>query len=89
MEEELTLRCKTPPGEVLVDLPSVAMLDLPPRLAKIHVKVKRERVHTLKEVSPLARALQMRPVTDWAVQVICAPEHVEKVAKKAPGLLFH
>ena len=42
----------------------------------------------LSRLSPLARALQLRAVSDWVVMVACDPAARGRVAKAAPGILF-
>jgi len=42
----------------------------------------------LSKLSPLARALQVRTVSDWAVMVACEPSARARVARLAPKVLF-
>ena len=73
---------------VLIDIPdNIAHLS-EPRLNKTNVKIiDGKEIHELSKYSPLARALQLRRVQNWAMMLITKKEYVDKVRKEANRIL--
>ena len=89
-EDALAQKAGLEPGRVIIDIPLPELLISEPRIARTDVTVVDDagRASTLSRLSPLARALQLRAVSDWAVMVACEPEGRGRVAKAAPKVLF-
>jgi HD superfamily phosphohydrolase len=89
-EDALARKAGVPPGGVIVDIPLPELLVSEPRIASTDVTVVDEdgSAQRLSRLSPLARALQLRAVSDWVVMVACDPPARGRVAKAAPGILF-
>jgi len=88
-EDALARRAGLGPGHVIVDIPLPELLVSEPRIAQTDITIVDDgEVSRLSRLSPLARALQLRAVSDWAVMVACDPAARAKVAKLAPKVLF-
>ena len=76
-------------GYVIVDIPGKDILLSEPRLKKMDIKIlDGEKIKKLSEITPIANALQLRGVTEWALMV-CSPEKYRNEVKKyAEKLLF-
>ncbi len=74
---------------VLIDIPdNIAQLS-EPRLTKTNVKIiDGNEVYELSRYSPLARALQLRKVQDWALMLVTKREYVEKVRREAARIIL-
>ncbi len=81
-EKEIAESAGIDPRYVLIDIPeNIAQLS-EPRLSKTNVKIiDGNEVSSLSRYSPIARALQLRKVQDWALMVVTKKEYVEKVRK--------
>ncbi|HKZ47278.1 MAG TPA: HD domain-containing protein [Thermoplasmata archaeon] len=88
-EDAIARRAGAKPGGVLVDIPLPELLISEPRIAKTDVKVlDRGRLAPLHRVSPLARALQLRDVSDWVVMAAARPEERKAVERQVERVLF-
>ena len=89
-EDALARKAGVDPGRVVIDIPLPELLVSEPRIANTDVPVVDEdgSAQRLSRLSPLARALQLRAVSDWVVMVACDPAARGRVAKAAPGVLF-
>jgi len=89
-EDALARKAGVEPGRVIIDIPLPELLVSEPRIASTDVTVVDEDGTTtrLSRLSPLARALQLRSVSDWAVMVACDPAARTRVARAAPKVLF-
>ena len=88
-EDALARKAGVEPGRVIIDIPLPELLVSEPRIASTDVTVVDENGPSrLSRLSPLARALQLRAVSDWAVMVACDPAARPRVAKAAPKVLF-
>lgn len=76
-------------GYVIVDIPGKDILLSEPRLKKMDIKIlDGKRIKKLSEITPIANALQLRGITEWALMV-CSPEkYRDEVKKYAEKLLF-
>ena len=76
-------------GYVIVDIPGKDILLSEPRLKKMDIKIlDGQKIKKLSEITPIANALQLRGVTEWALMV-CSPEKYRNEVKKyAEKLLF-
>ncbi len=90
MEKEIAEKTGVQEGYVIVDVPGKDILLSEPRIRKIDIKIiDNGKAKPLSDFTPLANALQMRGITDWAIMVCCPEEHKEKVAKYAEKILFY
>jgi HD superfamily phosphohydrolase len=89
-EDALARKAGAEPGRVIIDIPLPELLVSEPRIASTDVTVVDEdgTASRLSRLSPLARALQLRAVSDWVVMVACDPPARARVAKAAPKVLF-
>ncbi len=88
-EDAICKRAGIPPGRAIIDIPLPELLISEPRIAQTDVKVlDGAKVQYFRKVSPLARALQLRQVSDWVVMVAADPKHRAAVAKAAERVLF-
>ena len=88
-EARIAKRAGCRPGGVIVDIPLPELLISEPRIARTDVPVlDGGRVTPLRKASPLARALQLRDVSDWVVMVAARPEERTSVARHVERVLF-
>ncbi len=89
IEEEISDITGIPDGYVIVDIPGKDIVISEPRIRRVDIKVEEDgRIKPLSHYTPLANALQMRGITEWAVMVSCPEEYKEKVAKVAEKVIF-
>lgn len=89
-EDALARKAGAESGSVIIDIPLPELLVSEPRIASTDVTVVDEdgTASRLSRLSPLARALQLRSVSDWAVMVACDPAARARVVRAAPKVLF-
>jgi len=88
-EDEIARKVKALDGTVAVDIPSPEILVSEPRIHKTGILIlDKGKVRPLEKYTPLAKALELRPVPSWVVMVSCAKRYREAVAKIAPKVLF-
>lgn len=88
LEAEIAERAGVGFADVVVDLPSRSMLLSNVKIGKTDVPILHDgKVRSITKFSPLAKALQSRPIFDWAVMVSAPPEHVDAVGKAAAKVL--
>ncbi len=88
VEREIAEAAGLDPRYVLIDIPeNIAQLS-EPRLNKTNVKViDGNEIHELSKYSPLARALQLRKVQDWALMIVTRKDAVDRVRREAKRIL--
>ncbi|MEM4728941.1 MAG: HD domain-containing protein [Thermoplasmata archaeon] len=90
LEDELARKAGAPEGYVIVDFPSKELLLSEPRMHRTGIMILDEetgRLRPLSRHSPLARALQLRRVPDWAVMVSTDARFRSDVARAARAAL--
>jgi len=88
-EDEIARRVSAPDGMVAIDIPAKEVIVSEPRIHKTGILIlDKGKVRPLEKFTPLARALELRPVPSWIVMVSCAKKYREAVAKMAPKVLF-
>ena len=88
-EEMICRRAGIPSGKAFIDIPSPEILATEPRFSRFDAKIlEGSRVRQLGRVSPIARSLKMREVSDWVLMVGCDPAHREAVGKVAEKVIF-
>lgn len=89
VEDALCQRAGLPEGRVIVDVPAPELLLTEPRIAQVGLRVWDDgRLHPFRQVSGLAKALQVRETVDWALMVAGDAAHAEKVGRLAEKVLF-
>jgi len=89
IEKQIAEKAGLEEGYVIVDIPGRDILISEPRLQKLDVDIyDNGKIKALGEYTPLANALQMRGITEWAIMVCCPEEAREKVAKVAEKVLW-
>lgn len=88
-EDEIARRVSAPEGMVAIDIPAKEVVLSEPRIHKTGILIlDKGKVRPLEKFTPLARALELRPVPSWIVMVSCAKKYRDAVAKMAPKILF-
>ncbi len=88
-EDELARKCGMKEGEVIIDIPGRELFISEPRIKETDVKILDDgNLKPLSNFTPLANALQMRGVIDWAIMVCTIERKREKVAKEAEKVIF-
>ena len=88
-EDEIARRVSAPEGTVAIDIPAKEVILSEPRIHKTGILIlDKGKVRPLEKFTPLARALELRPVPSWIVMVSCAKKYRDAVAKMAPKVLF-
>ena len=73
----------------MIDIPLPELLISEPRIAQTDIAIVDDGESTrLSRISPLAKALQLRAVSGWAVTVACEPRAAAAVQRAAPRVLF-
>ena len=76
-------------GYIIVDIPGKDIVLSEPRIKKVDIKIlDKDEIKPLSHFTPLANALQMRGITEWAIMVCCPEKYKEEVAKHAEKILF-
>lgn len=88
LEAEIAEKAGVGFEDVIVDMPSRSALLSNVKIGKTDVSILHEgKVRSITKFSPLAKALQSRPVFDWAVMVSAPREHEEEVRRAASKVL--
>jgi HD superfamily phosphohydrolase len=88
-EDAVCQRAGLPEDRAIIDIPLPELLISEPRIAMTDVRVlDGDKVHYLRKLSPLGRALQARQVSDWVVMVAADPKFRKEIGKAAEHMLF-
>lgn len=88
LEDELAERISAPEGHIIIDAPVKELKFSEPRIHKTDIKILDETVKPLAHYTPLAKALRLRTVPEWAVMVATEKKYIEPVTKIAEKVLF-
>ncbi len=89
IEKEIAERVGLDEGYIIVDIPGKDIMLSEPRIRKVDIKIYDDgKIKPLSDYTPLANALQMRGITEWAIMVCCPEEYKERVAKEAEKIIF-
>jgi len=89
LENEIAERVGLEDGYIIIDIPGKDIMLSEPRIRKVDIKIlDGEKIKPLSYYTPLANALQMRGITEWAIMVCCPEKYKSKVAKEAEKILF-
>jgi len=88
-EREVEDALNIPSGHVIIDIPCPELLRAEPRIHKTDIQVlDRNRVKTLDDFTPIAKAIRSRIAPDWALMILTDEKYRQRVAKKAGHLIF-
>ena len=89
IENEIAEKVGLREGYVIIDIPGKDILLSEPRIKKVDIKVlDNNEIKPLSHFTPLANALQMRGITEWAIMVCCPEKYRKEVAKYAQKIIF-
>lgn len=89
VENEIAEKVGLEEGYVIVDIPGKDIILSEPRIRKVDIKIlDNGGIKPLSHFTPLASALQMRGITEWAIMVCCPEKYREEVAREAEKILF-
>ncbi len=89
IEEEIAKKVGVDDGYVIVDVPGKDILLSEPRIRKVDIKIIDDgKIRNLGELTPIANALQMRGITDWAIMVSCPEEYRSEVENYSNEIIF-
>lgn len=88
LEDTLADRASVPEGHIIIDAPVKELKFSEPRLHKIDIKILDKSVKLLSRYTPIAQALKVRNIPNWAIMVATDEKYVDKVAKVSKRLLF-
>jgi HD superfamily phosphohydrolase len=88
-EHELEDVFGIPKGHIIIDLPQPELLRAEPRINNTDIQVMdRNKIKSLDDFTPIAKAIRSRIATDWALMLITDEKYRKTVAKKVERLLF-
>ncbi len=87
LEDELAERATVPEGHVIIDVPAKELKFSEPRVRKTDIKILNGSVKPLTRYTPLAKALQLKDIPEWAVMVVTDERYKEPVVKAFKRLL--
>lgn len=89
IEREIAEKSGLEEGYIIVDIPGKDILLSEPRIRKVNIKVlDKNEIKPLSYYSPIANALEVRGITEWAIMVCCPEKNREKVKKWAEKVIF-
>ena len=88
-EREFEHLLKIPRGHIIIDIPRRDLLTAEPRIHQTDISViDGNKVRTLDEFTPIAKAVKSRIIPDWSVMIITDDKYRKSVSKKAEEILF-
>jgi len=87
-EDEICERLAIPKNHLIIDVPKSELAISEPRIKRTQVKIKDRGLRPLSSYSPLARALQLRPIPDWEIMVAADPAYLKKSKDGIEKMLF-
>jgi HD superfamily phosphohydrolase len=88
LEDTLADRAGVPEGHVIIDAPVKELKLSEPRIHKTDIKILDKTVKPLSKYTPIASALKIRNIPEWAVMVATDKKYVEQVSKAVDRVLF-
>jgi HD superfamily phosphohydrolase len=88
LEDTISDRADIPEGHVIIDAPVKELNFSEPRIHKTDIKILDKSVKPLSKYTPLAQALKIRNIPEWAVMVATDKKYMDKVSKVAQSVLF-
>ncbi len=89
-EKEFEEKLGIPEGYIIIDAPSRELHQSEPRLLRTNIPIiDNGGRRKLDDFTPVAEAIKMRAIPDWAVMVICDEKQRELVAQHAEKILFN
>jgi HD superfamily phosphohydrolase len=87
-EDEIADRASVPEGHVIIDVPAKELKFSEPRVNKTDIKILDGTVKPLTRYSPLAQALKIKNIPEWALMVVTDNKYKEQVVKAAKKVIF-
>ena len=87
-ENELAVRAGIPEGHVIIDAPVKELKFSEPRLYQTDIKILDKNVKPLSRYTPLANALKLRNIPEWAMMVLTDKKYIEPLNKVVEKVLF-
>jgi HD superfamily phosphohydrolase len=88
LEETLAARAGVPEGHIIIDVPVKELKFSEPRLHKTDIKILDKSVKLLSKYTPIAQALKIKSIPDWAVMVATDAKYRDRVSKVAERVIF-
>ncbi len=87
-EDEIADRAGVPEGHVIIDVPEKELKFSEPRVHKTDIKILDKGVRPLNKYTPLAKALELKDIPEWAIMVATDYKYKEPVIKAVKRLLM-
>lgn len=89
-EHELEDTLNIPAGHIIIDVPYQELHLSEPRIDKTNIMIFDEnKMKTLDEFTPIAKAIRSRNITDWSIMIITDDRYREIVLEKASKIVFN
>ena len=87
-EDEIVERAGVPEGHVIIDVPTKELKFSEPRVHKTDIKILDGSVKPLSRYTPLAQALRLKNIPEWALMIITDNKFKEQVLKASKKVIF-
>ena len=84
----MAARAKVPEGHVIIDVPAKELRFSEPRVHKTDIKIRDQNVKPLTRYTPLANALKLKDIPDWALMVVTDKQYSEQVKKTMENIIY-
>lgn len=89
-ERELEELLSIPSGHVIIDVPFKELHQAEPRIDQTDIVIiDKNEIKTLDEYTPVAKAIRLRPIPDWAVMIVTDEKYRYAISEKAEKILFN
>ena len=89
-EKELEESLNIPAGHVIIDVPYRELRQAEPRIDQTDIKIADEnKIKTLDEFTPVAKAIRSRSIPDWIIMIITDEKYRDVVSEKVEKILFN
>ena len=88
-ESELEQALGIEKGHVIIDAPHLDLIRAEPRISQTDISVvDKNKINSLDNFTPVAKAIRSRLIPDWMVMVVTDDKYRDIVSKKAEKILF-
>jgi HD superfamily phosphohydrolase len=88
-EKEIEEKLNLPSGHVIIDVPSYELIQAEPRIKQTNIPiVDEDRIKSLDDFTPVAKAIRLREIPDWILMIITDEKFKDIVSKNAERILF-
>jgi HD superfamily phosphohydrolase len=88
MEDMISQRAGIPEGHVIIDVPVKELKFSEPRIQKMDIKILDKSAKLLSKYTPIAQALKVKDIPDWAVMIATDKKYIDQVVKVVNRVLF-